>query len=46
MCFKQSLAVGGSGSTFIYGYVDANFRPGMTEDECRQFMSKSKYINQ
>uniref|UniRef100_A0A069DXL9 proteasome endopeptidase complex n=1 Tax=Panstrongylus megistus TaxID=65343 RepID=A0A069DXL9_9HEMI len=41
MCFKQNLAVGGSGSTFIYGYIDANFKQGMSEAECRQFMTNT-----
>ena len=30
---KQSYAIGGSGSTYIYGYCDAEWREGMTEDE-------------
>ena len=30
---KQSYAIGGSGSTYIYGYCDAYWREGMTEDE-------------
>uniref|UniRef100_A0A224XVW8 proteasome endopeptidase complex n=1 Tax=Panstrongylus lignarius TaxID=156445 RepID=A0A224XVW8_9HEMI len=41
MCFKQKLAVGGSGSTFIYGYIDANFKQEMSEAECRQFMTNT-----
>ncbi|EMP40885.1 Proteasome subunit beta type-9 [Chelonia mydas] len=28
---------GGSVSTYIYGYVDAAYKPGMTPEECRQF---------
>jgi hypothetical protein len=30
---KQPFALGGSGSTYIYGYCDANYRSGMTKDE-------------
>jgi 20S proteasome subunit beta 1 len=30
---KQKYAIGGSGSTYIYGYCDANWKEGMTEAE-------------
>lgn len=30
---KQPFAIGGSGSTYIYGYCDANWKEGMTEEE-------------
>jgi hypothetical protein len=30
---KQPFALGGSGSTYIYGYCDSNYRSGMTKDE-------------
>jgi 20S proteasome subunit beta 1 len=30
---KQAYAIGGSGSTYIYGYCDANWREGMSEEE-------------
>ena len=30
---KQSYAIGGSGSTYIYGYCDANWKESMTEEE-------------
>ena len=30
---KQSYAIGGSGSTYIYGYCDANWKEDMTEEE-------------
>ncbi|KAH0538173.1 hypothetical protein FGG08_005231 [Glutinoglossum americanum] len=35
---KQSYAIGGSGSTYIYGYCDANWREGMTEEEGVNFV--------
>jgi len=40
-CLKQSFALGGSGSLFIYGLLDAEFRPGMTEEEARNLVKKS-----
>ncbi|KAJ3370901.1 Proteasome subunit beta type-1 [Allomyces arbusculus] len=34
---RQGFAIGGSGSTYIYGYCDSTYRDGMTVDECLQF---------
>jgi 20S proteasome subunit beta 1 len=31
-------ALSGSGSTFIYGYFDANFRKDMTLEEAKDFI--------
>jgi len=38
---KQDYAIGGSGSTYIYAYCDANYRPGMTRDEARAFVKRA-----
>ncbi|KAI8148278.1 proteasome subunit beta type-6 [Fennellomyces sp. T-0311] len=38
---KQPFAIGGSGSTYIYGYCDANFKENMTRDECVGFVKNS-----
>ncbi|KAL6461111.1 hypothetical protein MHYP_G00310770 [Metynnis hypsauchen] len=35
---KQPFAVGGSGSSYIYGFVDAEYRKGMTKKECQEFV--------
>ncbi|KAJ8611916.1 hypothetical protein MRB53_037712 [Persea americana] len=35
---KQDYAIGGSGSTYIYGYCDANWREDMTEEEGVKFV--------
>ncbi|CAK7231461.1 Proteasome subunit beta type-1 [Sporothrix curviconia] len=35
---KQAYAIGGSGSTYIYGYCDANWREGMEEEEAVSFV--------
>lgn len=40
-CVKQHLAMGGSGSTYLYGHIDAEYRPGMTKDECRAFVTRA-----
>jgi len=42
MCVRQSCAIGGSGSTYIYGFVDANFRKDMTKEECHEFVKTGK----
>jgi 20S proteasome subunit beta 1 len=35
---RQPFAMSGSGSTYIYGYCDAEFRPKMTQEECFKFV--------
>lgn len=40
-CVRQPYAISGSGSSFIYAYCDANFKEGMTRDECIEFTKKS-----
>ena len=34
MLVRQPLSVGGSGSTYIYGFMDSNYKPGMSKDQC------------
>jgi 20S proteasome subunit beta 1 len=31
---KMPFAIGGSGSTYIYGHVDSEYKPNMTKEEC------------
>ncbi|ODQ77904.1 hypothetical protein BABINDRAFT_163274 [Babjeviella inositovora NRRL Y-12698] len=38
---KQEYAIAGSGSTFIYGYCDENYKKDMTQEETIQFMRYS-----
>lgn len=38
---QMPFAIGGSGSTFIYGHVDANYKEGMSREECQEFVKKS-----
>lgn len=35
---KQDIAVGGSGSTYIYGFCDTNFKTDMSEAEAVDFL--------
>jgi hypothetical protein len=44
MMVRQSFAIGGSGSSYIYGYVDATYREGMTKDECLQFTANGETL--
>jgi len=37
---KQKFAIGGSGSTYIYGLVDDLYKENMTKEECKQFCKK------
>lgn len=38
---KQDYAIGGSGSTYIYGYCDANWKEDMTEEEGINFVKSA-----
>lgn len=35
---KQDIAIGGSGSTYIYGFCDTNFKENMSEEEAIDFL--------
>ena len=41
---RQPFAIGGSGSTYIYGYCDAHYKEGMTREECHQFVRNGMYF--
>jgi len=36
-CLRQPIAAGGSGAMYISGLIDAEYRAGMTKQECLQF---------
>lgn len=40
-CVKLDYAIGGSGSIFLYSFFDANYRPGMTKDQCITFVKEA-----
>jgi len=40
-CVQQDFAIGGSGSTYIYGLMDASYRVGMSKAECIDFVKKT-----
>jgi 20S proteasome subunit beta 1 len=41
MLVRQPVAIGGSGSTYVYGYVDSQFKPGMNKEECVSFVANT-----
>ncbi|XP_067005376.1 proteasome subunit beta type-6 [Anabrus simplex] len=41
MCVRQPVAIGGSGSTYVYGFVDASFKPKMQKNECLEFVTNT-----
>lgn len=44
MLVSQPVTIGGSGSTYIYGYVDAKYKPNMSREECLQFATNGIVI--
>lgn len=42
MLQRQPFAISGSGSTYLYGYVDAQFRLGFSKEECLQFVANGE----
>ncbi|KAJ3336838.1 Proteasome subunit beta type-1 [Gonapodya sp. JEL0774] len=34
---REKFAIGGSGSSYIYGFCDSNYREGMSREECVKF---------
>lgn len=44
MCVRQSCTIGGSGSSYVYGFIREFFRENMEQAECIDFVRKSKYI--
>ncbi|TDH70688.1 hypothetical protein CCR75_002930 [Bremia lactucae] len=38
---EQDYSIGGSGSTYIYGLMDSEYRPDMTQDECQRLVKKA-----
>ena len=41
--FRQPWAIGGSGSTYVYGYCDATYQDGWGKDETVEFVKNSTW---
>jgi len=40
MIVRQAVAIGGSGSSYIYGYVDSKFKENMPKEDCVEFVKQ------
>ena len=38
---RQNFAIGGSGSTYIYGLVDETYKEGMSKEDCVKFVKNA-----
>lgn len=45
MCVRQPISIGGSGSTYVYGYMDSQYKPNMLKNECVKLVENSKYLS-
>lgn len=43
MLIRQKCTIGGSGSSFIYGFVRENFKENMEKEECVEFVKKAVF---
>jgi len=41
MMVRQPVSIGGSGSTYIYGFMDSNYKPGMNKEQCLQLTASA-----
>jgi len=41
MLLRQPVSIGGSGSTYIYGFVDSNYKENMSKDQCIKFVTEA-----
>lgn len=41
MIVRQPIAIGGSGSTFVWGYVDATYKPNMNKEQTVDFVKNT-----
>ncbi|KAL7673522.1 hypothetical protein ACOME3_008377 [Neoechinorhynchus agilis] len=41
MVVRQPIAMGGSGSTYLYGYMDSQYRSGMNKNDALEFMKNA-----
>ncbi|XP_047493989.1 proteasome subunit beta type-6-like [Penaeus chinensis] len=41
MIARQPVAIGGSGSTFVWGYVDATYKPNMNKEQTVDFVKNT-----
>ena len=44
MLTRMPFATGGSGSSYVYGYVDTHYKENMTKEECLKFISEGRHL--
>lgn len=42
MLVRQPVAVGGSGSSYIYGFMDSNYKPGLSKEQCLELTASGE----
>lgn len=43
MLVRQPVSVGGSGSSYIYGFMDSNYKPGLSKEQCLELAAAGKH---
>jgi len=41
MLMRQPVSIGGSGSSYLYGHMDATYKENMTKEECMKFCTQA-----
>uniref|UniRef100_A0A3Q2P686 Proteasome 20S subunit beta 6 n=1 Tax=Fundulus heteroclitus TaxID=8078 RepID=A0A3Q2P686_FUNHE len=41
MLVRQPVAVGGSGSTYVYGFMDSNYKAGLNKEQCLELTASA-----
>lgn len=41
---QQNISIGGSGSSYLYGFMDSQYKDGMTQQECENLVLNGKLI--
>lgn len=44
MCIRRSYAIGGSGSSYVHGFIREFHREGMSRDETVEFVKKGMIL--
>ena len=44
MCVRQSATIGGSGSSYVYGFVKEFYKENMAKENCVDFVKRSKNL--
>lgn len=35
---QQNISIGGSGSSYLYGFMDSQYKDGMSEKDCQELV--------